>query len=128
MKLIQRRRQPTLLGRTWPAIVGLVIAINLLLVARSVISRIPQGDIKVVKSSKGTSSSVKGSNGGASTGSSGSEAGTSAKLPPPPRSCRMERNAEYDGEIVLKDGKQNIKRSAEECCAACHKLPMCNAW
>jgi len=55
MRQFHRRRQASALSRFWPGIVAVIVAVNLLLVARSVISRIPQGHIKVVNTTLNTS-------------------------------------------------------------------------
>lgn len=117
MKINRRGRQVGLWGRRWPAIVGLIVVINLLLAARGIIRRVPQGNLRIIDANR-SSQAID------TTGKAYDHESNASSQ----RICRMEEHAEYNGEEVVKFGGDNILETFDECCAACKSEPRCNVW
>lgn len=128
-----RRRQTSTFSRVWPAIIAVVIAINLIFVAKSVISKLPQSGFQVVKKTTSSDSITSTDDTPTSIKSIDSPPKPTvlvpSPLPPKPkRSCHTEQNAEYYGSEAILDGSSFKTNTADECCMACHERKECNVW
>eukprot|EP00887_Chlorella_sp_A99_P004128 scaffold23.g4128.t1 len=71
--------------------------------------------------SDGSASDDGGGGGQAAGGAAGSGGGTRDV-------CHTEKEAEYDGEEVVRWGSSFLLVNAEKCCKACAATPRCNVW
>lgn len=110
--------------RWLPGLVAVIVAVNILLAARSVMHRIPQGGIKVVDQRTNDNGVFK--NHVQEKELSAQQEEVTAERTD--ATCRKELNAEYDGDLVVVHGASHKTVSADACCEACRKEEQCNVW
>jgi peptidyl-prolyl isomerase D len=127
MRAIKRPRR-SLIASHWPAIVAFIVALNLVFIARTVINRIPHGQIKVVTTSNESGVTKDHIKTDYQQSSTTSIINSAAKGGGEPRTCRTEPNADYDGNEALVYGDNHKTQSASDCCSSCIENPKCNVW
>lgn len=130
MRSVRRGRNGFQLLTQWPAWVALVVAINLLLAARSVLTKLPQGNLHIVNTQE-EKVSVKVDPLPSPQETIAKVVSEPIKSNPPKadvRTCREEANAEYDGEEVVLYGDAHKQDSASACAEACLSQPLCNVY
>ena len=127
---LRRGRNGFQLLSQWPAWVALIVGINLLLAARSVLTKLPQGNLRVVTNKESSLTVQLDPLVSPQDVAAKFVTGVESNSPPEvdARTIREEKHAEYDGEEVVLYGDAHKTDSEKACADACVGQPTCNVY